>query len=129
MLLSYYIIFSKISVELKICINEKFYKTEFLLHSGSDTPLILIAVFSSLGGLLLILCIVILVIKRRRRRVRQDNSGDNHHHSQSPLPRAQVFSGDNVGHEEDDWSSVDLNSPGHSNSSFFNGGFSVRTTQ
>ena len=115
---------SKVSVSLKILINDKNTETEFLLHSGTDAPIILIAVFSSLGGVLLILSIIILIIKRRRRRLRLDTVGD-HHHSQSPLPRAQVFSGDNTGLEDDDWSSVDLNSPGHNNSNFFNGGFTV----
>ena len=115
---------SKVSVALKILINDKNIETEFLLHSGSDAPLILIAVFSSLGGVLLILSIIILIIKRRRRHLRHDTVGD-HHHSQSPLPRAQVFSGDNTGLEDDDWSSVDLNSPGHNNSNFFNRGFTV----
>ena len=114
----------KVSVKLKILIDGKYTETEFLLHSGSDIPLILIPVFSSLGGVLTILCILIMVIKRRRRRLRQDAAGDPHH-IQSPLPRAQVFSGDNLGHEEDDWSSVDLNSPGYNNSHFFNRGFTV----
>ena len=105
---------------MKILINDKSTETEFLLYSGSDAPLILIAVFSSLGGVLLILCIIILIIKRRRRRLRQDTVV-----GQSPLPRAHVFSGDNIDLEDDDWSSVDLNSPGHNISNLFNGGFTV----
>ena len=116
----------QVSVVVKIIINKNPSEEEFILHSGSDTPIIIILVFASLGGVLLILLLFIIVTKNRRRRPCQEDTASNHHR-QSPLPRAHIFSGDNIGHEEDDWSSVDLNSPRHNSSNnFFNRGFTVR---
>lgn len=100
--------------------DNKNYKYDFIISDGSDTFLILICVFSILTGVLLIL-LVISVLKIRKRRQDQQQSS-NFPQTTSPLtiPRSELIN--NAEDLEDDWSSVDLNSPSLENS---NRGFMV----
>ena len=97
------------------------YNYDFTLSDGSDTFLILICVFSILTGVLLVLLAVISVLKIRKRRQAQQQSS-NFPQTRSPLtiPRSELIN--NAEDLEDDWSSVDLNSPSLENS---NRGFMV----